>query len=220
MIIMIIAGIDENGRGCIIGPLVITAFLIKEEEINELEKIGAKDSKKLSRKKREEIFGKLIEIGEFKQKIVSASEINYYLSRRKINLNEIEVIKIAELINETDASMYYIDAPFNPKKFEEKLYNLVKRDVKIVAEHKMDEKNLVVAAASIIGKVIRDNEIEKIKKEISIDFGSGYVSDKKTRDFIEKVICENKNYDFIRKTWSTYEVVSKKIKTRKITDFI
>ncbi|MEM5834136.1 MAG: ribonuclease HII, partial [Candidatus Aenigmatarchaeota archaeon] len=92
--------------------------------------------------------------------------------------------------------------------------------VEIIADHKMDEKNLVVAAASIIGKVIRDREIEKIKREINFDFGSGYVSDEKTRKFLEKVFQEKKDYDFIRKAWITYEEESKKIRLKKIIDFI
>lgn len=218
---MIIAGIDENGRGCVIGPLVITVFLIEEDMLSELEKIGVKDSKKLSRKRRETVFSKLVEIGKYYQKIVSAKEIDYYLLKKSMSLNELEVMKMAELINETDAEIYYIDAPFNPKRFKEKLSSLIKRNnVEIIAEHKMDEKNLVVGAASIIGKVIRDREIEKIKEEISIDFGSGYVSDRRTKEFLERVVLEKKEYDFIRKSWLTYEELSKKIKTRKLSDFI
>lgn len=218
--IMIIGGIDENGRGSIIGPLVITAFLIEDEKVEELEKIGVKDSKKLEKKEREKIFEKLIEIGKFHQKIISATEINYYLLQKSLNLNELEIIKMAELINETSAEIYYIDAPFNPSKFKRTLSSLIKRNVEIIAEHKLDEKNLVVASASIIGKVIRDREIEKIKSIISFDFGSGYVSDKKTKEFIEKSIRERKDYDFIRKSWITYEDLSKKIKVVKLSKFI
>lgn len=217
---MIIGGIDENGRGCIIGPLVITLFLIEDKKVNELEKIGVKDSKKLSKNKREKIFEKLINLGNFLQEIIHANELNYLMLKKKINLNEIEIIAISKLINRSKADIYYIDAPFNPKRFKEKLKKYIKKDVEIVADHKMDEKNLVVAAASIIGKVIRDNEIEKIKQEINYDFGSGYVSDEKTKKFIETSIKEGKNFDFIRKAWITYEEETKKIKIKKIIDFI
>lgn len=217
---MKVAGIDENGRGCIIGPLVITAFICEEEKIEELKNLGVKDSKELSKEKREKIFGKLFEIGYYKQKIISAAEINYYMLKKKVSLNNLEIIKIAELINETDAEKYYIDAISHPKKFLEKLKRYVKRDVEIIAENKMDKKNLFVAAASIIGKVTRDKEIEKIKEEIGIDFGSGYVSDEKTKKFIEYVVKEKKDYDFIRKAWITYKEESNKIKTKSIIDFI
>ncbi|MEM0476743.1 MAG: ribonuclease HII, partial [Candidatus Aenigmatarchaeota archaeon] len=91
---MIIAGIDENGRGCIIGPLVITAYFIDEEKINELEKIGVKDSKKLSEYKREKLFEKLIEIGSYIQEIISAKDLNYLMLKKKMNLNEIELLGI------------------------------------------------------------------------------------------------------------------------------
>ncbi|MEM5843463.1 MAG: ribonuclease HII [Candidatus Aenigmatarchaeota archaeon] len=217
---MIVAGIDENGRGCIIGPLVITVFIIDDEKINELEKIGVKDSKKIHPKKRKEIYEKLISLGEIHQKIISAIEIDYYLKNKKIGLNNLEIIKIAELINETNSEIYYIDAISNPIKFKEKLKKFVKRDVEIIAENKMDEKNLVVAAASIIGKVVRDMEIEKIKERINFDFGSGYVSDERTKKFIEYVVKKGLNYDFIRKSWITYEEENKKIKFKKLIDFI
>jgi len=217
---MKVCGIDENGRGCIIGPLVITAFIIDKEKIDELKNLGVNDSKKLSKSKREKLAEILKNLGEFKQKIISAAEINYLMKKKKINLNEIELMKIAELINEIDAEEFYIDAFSSPQRFLEKLKRFLKKDKKIIAENKMDEKNLVVAAASIIGKVTRDSEIEKIKQTIGIDFGSGYVSDERTRKFIEDVIKEGKDYDFIRKTWITYEEETKKIKTKKLIDFV
>ena len=61
---MLIAGLDEAGRGCVIGPLVITGYAIKEKKIPLLRELGIKDSKKLTRKKREKIIPRIIELSE------------------------------------------------------------------------------------------------------------------------------------------------------------
>ncbi|KUK00235.1 MAG: Ribonuclease HII, partial [Thermococcales archaeon 44_46] len=53
---MKLGGIDEAGRGPVIGPLVIAAVVVDESRIGELESLGVKDSKKLTPKKREELF--------------------------------------------------------------------------------------------------------------------------------------------------------------------
>jgi ribonuclease HII len=214
---MKIAGIDENGRGSLIGPLVITCFIIEESEVEKLKEIGVKDSKKLSKEKREEIFEKLKNY-EFYYELILPIEIDIFLKNG--NLNELEAIYMAKLINRTDAEKYFIDSPSNSKKFQDKIKNYLKRDVKLVVEKKMDERNLVVAAASIIGKVIRDKEIKKIEEEIKEEIGSGYPGDKKTIKFLENALKNKRNYDFIRKSWITYERERLKIRTKRITDFI
>ena len=214
---MKIGGIDENGRGSLIGPLVITCFIIDENEIDRLKEIGVKDSKKLSKEKREEIFEKLRNY-EFYFELIFPKEIDIFLKNG--NLNDLEAIYMAKLINRSDAKKYFIDSPSNPKKFQNKIRNYLKRDVELIVENKMDEKNLVVAAASIIGKVIRDKEIEKIEKEVNEEIGSGYPGDKKTIEFLKNSLKNRKNYDFIRKSWVTYEKEKMKIRIKKITDFI
>ena len=145
---------------------------------------------------------------------------DYNLLNKKNNLNELEAIYIAKLINKTDAQKYFIDSPSNPKNFYKKLSKYLKRDAEIILENKLDENNLAVAAASIIGKVIRDREIEKIKKEINEDIGSGYPGDEKTLNFLKKVLKEKKEYSFIRKSWVTYMEEKNKIKIKKLTDFL
>ncbi|MEM0481137.1 MAG: ribonuclease HII [Candidatus Aenigmatarchaeota archaeon] len=216
---MKIAGIDENGRGSIIGPLVITCFIITEKELEKLKELGVKDSKKLDKEKREKLF-EILKKFEFYYEFILPNEIDYNLLSKKNSLNELEAIYMAKLINSTDAQKYFIDSPSNPKNFYKKLNKYLKREVEIVLENKLDEKNLVVAAASIIGKVIRDREIEKIKEEIKEEIGSGYPGDKKTLDFIKKAIKEKRDFDFIRKSWITYLEEKKKIKIKKLTDFL
>jgi len=55
-------GADEAGRGCVLGPLVICLATVEQEREEELRKIGVKDSKLLTPKRREHLYGKIREI--------------------------------------------------------------------------------------------------------------------------------------------------------------
>jgi len=82
-----------------------------------------------------------------------------------------------------------------------------------------DILNTVVSAASIIAKVIRDKEIEMIKREFE-KIGSGYPSDKKTMEFIRTCIIDQNNCpSFIRKSWKPVKNLFM-VKQQKIYDFI
>ena len=61
---MLIAGVDEAGRGCVIGPLVVAGVLMKEETLPIIRQLGVKDSKLLSSKKREALFTEIARIGK------------------------------------------------------------------------------------------------------------------------------------------------------------
>ena len=84
-------------------------------------------------------------------------------------------------------------------------------------EHKADLNHPSVAAASILAKVTRDREIQKIKAEIGQDLGSGYPSDPTTKAFLEQ------NYrahpDIFRKSWQSYKNVVKQKDQRNLSDF-
>ncbi|MEM3420071.1 MAG: ribonuclease HII [Nitrososphaerota archaeon] len=200
-------------KGPVIGPMVICGFSIEENKIETLKEIGAKDSKLLSPIKREKIMKKLKKIAKNIILIkLSANEIDKL--RKEINLNEIEINKMVEIINSSSPNIVIIDSPeVNTKKFINKIKKKLKnKNIKIIAENYADRKYPIVSAASIIAKVERDKEIEKIKKKIGYDFGSGYASDKKTIDFLKYWL---KNHDilpnFVRKSWITVKLLIEKI---------
>ncbi|MDO8510562.1 MAG: ribonuclease HII, partial [Nanoarchaeota archaeon] len=87
----------------------------------------------------------------------------------------------------------------------------------LIVEHKADVNYLPAAAASIVAKVIRDRHIEHLKKEIGIDFGSGYMSDPKTQDFLKKYY--KKHPDLFRKSWQSYKNVENAAKQKKLGEF-
>jgi ribonuclease HII len=221
------AGIDEAGRGPLIGPLVIAVAAIKEEGEETLRDMGVKDSKLLSPKQREEIFKMLEKSIRYEIVIVPPEEIDAAVNSQTYNLNWLEADKGAEILNKLDIKLdndidkVIIDCPSNnpeayKKYFKSKVDN---KDIELVVEHKADLNHLVVGAASILAKVTRDKEIEKIKKKIKIDFGSGYPSDPKTKEFVKNYHSNPKMQHLFRKSWDTYKRACSSGKQSKLDGF-
>ena len=214
---MLIVGVDEAGRGCVIGPLVIAGYLIKEEKLPLLLKLGVKDSKKLSPKKREKIISEIKTIAEKYTTInVEPNEIDKVVeSKRKLHkLNRLEAKTMAQIIEKLKPDKAFVDAAdVNENRFKQHIQEYLTIDPQIVSKHKADEIFPVVSAASIIAKVNRDNEIKKLRSKYG-DFGSGYLSDKKTTSFLKNWIENNSDYpSCVRKSWKP----AKRIKNEKGT---
>ena len=217
----LICGIDEAGRGPIIGPLVICGLALKEEDEKALIKLQAKDSKLLTKIKREQLFDKVKDISyKYEIIIISPDEIDRAVNNHDgLNLNWLEAHKSAEIINLLKPDKVIVDAPSNNiQKYKDYLLKLIKnKKIDLILEHKADLNYPVVSAASILAKVTRDNEIEKIKKKIKIDFGSGYMSDPKTASFLEKYYEKHSN--LFRKSWLPYQNMLNNKFQSKLEDF-
>jgi len=218
---ILICGVDEAGRGPVIGPLVMCGLMIREEDEKKLVKIQVKDSKLLTKEKRESLFPKIKDISyKYEVIIIEPEEIDKAVNNHDgLNLNKLEANKTAEILNLLNPDKAIIDAPSNNiKSYKQYLSKLIKKkDMEIILEHKADVNFPVVSAASIIAKVTRDNEIERIKKEINVDFGSGYMTDPKTLKFLEKYY-EKYGYLF-RKSWFPYKDIMSKRFQSKLEDF-
>lgn len=212
---MIIAGVDEAGKGPVLGNLVICAVSIDEKNIHKLEHINVKDSKLLKKEEREQLYNNIIKIvKDYKLSIIEPEEIDdNILNNPNSNLNILEAIKTAEILKQLSPDKAFIDCPdINPQRHKDRL-NL---NCELIVEHKA-EKYAVVAAASIIAKVIRDKSIEALKSVHKIDFGSGYCSDPKTKLFIDQHWNTPLYSHLIRKSWSTFQ--RKKVASEQKTLF-
>jgi ribonuclease HII len=213
-----ICGIDEAGKGPVVGDLVICGVLTEIPTI--FDGLGF-DSKTLSPKKRQELFPKIIERSKnYVLKNVSAKEIDSK-NLQGCNLNTLEFMKMAEIINELQPDIAYIDCPHPvPEKFVIEITGyLNNKNIKIVAEHKADFKYPIVGAASIIAKVTRDAMVKKIENDFNIKIGSGYPADPNTKKFVIEFL--NGEHDevkeFVRHSWST---IKSKIKDKNQTRLI
>ncbi|MBI2103153.1 ribonuclease HII [Candidatus Woesearchaeota archaeon] len=219
----IIVGTDEAGRGPVLGPLVMAALAFKESDIKKLEWLGVKDSKMLSAEVRENLFERIREIvHDFRIEVIEPDAIDLSLEDASTNLNWLEADTTARLVGEMDADKIIIDCPSpNIKAYRtyllKKLPNAVVKKAEIIAEHKADVNYIVVAAASVIAKVLRDRAIENTKREIGIDFGSGYMSDPKTKDFLEKY--HDKYPELFRKKWQSYKKVEEQKKQKTLGEY-
>lgn len=205
-----VIGVDEAGRGCVVGSLVIAAYAIEEEKLDELKKLGVKDSKLLTLQKREQIFPELLKLGKAAFVENTAEEITQ-LMRKRISLNEIEAMKAAGALHELQQTLegkqisgIYVDSCDGvAKKFEYRLRKYFRPSAPLICEHHADFKYVVVGAASIVAKVCRDRSIEEIKKLVGKDFGSGYSHDERTIAFLKENIHEKHVAKHVRHTWAT-----------------
>ena len=213
-----ICGIDEAGRGPVIGPLVISGILIEEKDLDKLRNLKVRDSKLLTPKQREFLYKEIKKV-IIKEKtiIIDNHEVDDALNSEELNLNKLEAVKTAMIINYLKPDKVTIDCPsVNIKSYVEYLKTFIKYEPQIKAEHKADYKYVECSSASILAKCVRDNEIKKLKKKYKVDFGSGYPSDPVTQEFLRK---NYDKYDFFRKTWATYKNITEKKKQKRLIDY-
>ena len=199
-----ICGVDEAGKGPVLGPLVVAAVAV--DKAKDIQDLGIKDSKQLTPEKRKELANLIKNKFSFAIEIIEAERVDEY--RRQNKLNDLNREAFEKLISKLDPNVAYVDAAdVNEHRFgkqiKEKLTN--EKDTDVISMHKADAKIDVVAAASIIAKETRENEIRKLKEKIG-DFGSGYPSDERTIKFLKSFYSDNGKWPTgTRKSWKTVE---------------
>ena len=209
---MLEIGIDDAGRGPIIGPMILAGVLIDSEGEGILRKQNVRDSKDyLSNADRIKVFD-LIKKTAKKHKIVQASprEIDEAVES-KTNLNTLEAKKAGEIINFLNPGKekikVIVDCPsVNTEKWKAVMMKYVKNtdNLEVSCEHKADVNHISVGAASILAKVTREEEVDKIKKEYG-NIGSGYPADPTTKEFLKSRGEELRDSGIFRKSWATWK---------------
>ncbi len=188
----VVAGVDEAGRGPVIGPMVIAAVAGDEGVREGLLKMGVKDSKKLSPKKRVELAVKIASLTLVEAFVVPPGVIDSHVKATGGNLNELEALLMAELITTLKPNEAVVDALGSETKFARRVSEYA-GGIAVRATHDADSSCPFVSAASIVAKVIRDNAVSAV-----LFSGSGYPSDRKTIEFLSRV---GMNPSFVRKSW-------------------
>jgi len=213
-----ICGVDEAGRGPVMGPLVVCGICIEDDQL--LRKMGVRDSKKLTRSKRESLYENLggiidgIEIVE-----VSAEEID--LLREEMTMNELEARIFASVISKLRPSVAYVDsADVDEERFGKEIQSQIGLETRIISKHRADETYPVVSTASIFAKIRRDRSIREIEMDIGEPIGSGYPSDPNTIRFLESWL---QRYDALpphtRRSWDTCSRLIRMKSLRRIDEF-
>ena len=202
---MKICGVDDAGRGSMIGPMVIAGISIEKKNIPKLRKLGVRDSKKLSPKKRELLYKEIIKLVDDYHVIrIPPKTIDKYVFEH--NLNHLEAKKMAAVITHLKSEISYVDScDVNATRFGREISDLSNKS-KVRSYHYADSRFVVVSAASIIAKVSRDRSITRLNK--NYQFGSGYPSDKKSVNFVKKLVSAKKPLpSSVRKSWKPVQKI-------------
>lgn len=217
---MKLLGIDDAGRGPVLGPMILAGILIEESEEQFIKNLGAKDSKLLTPKRRAEIKNQILKFPHHIE-IATPKEID-----KSTNLNYLEAIHTAKIINHLTKDLkekvkIIVDCPStNIQSWSNDVQKLITNPEKIIlsCEHKADFNHPVVSAASIIAKEKREEEMLKLRTQLNKDFGSGYPADPKTKEFIKENFDNETYKHIIRFSWNTVKklVKQKELKQQKL----
>ncbi len=194
--------------------------MFEEQDLEKLKKLGVTDSKLLTIKKIHKLAKEIKEIAEsYKIILVQPEEIDRAVNGGDgLNLNWLEAVKQAEIINELKPDKVVIDCPSpNITAFKKFLLRKLIHKPEIILDHKTELKFIEVAAASVIAKSCREEEVEKIEKLVGESIGSGYPSNLVCQKFLKENY--NKYPEIIRKSWSTYKNLINNKKQKSLSDF-
>jgi ribonuclease HII len=205
----LIGGVDDAGRGPVIGPLVIAGVLIPDDQQELLRGFGVRDSKVLTPEARTRLDAK-IRSTALKISLVEAEpqEIDVFVKHGRLRrLNFLEAKMMASVLDELAPADAYVDSPdVNEPRFGSTIRECLPqhlRGMKIVSEHHADRTYPVVSAASIIAKVRRDARVHELSLQYG-DFGSGYLTDPKTMSFLRGWREAHDGYPpIVRMSWKT-----------------
>ena len=199
---MRVLGIDEAGRGCVLGALVIAGYLAEDVTDEALKAAGARDSKAVSAKKRWVAREKLALLGTADVRTVSCAQID------NGNLNTLEEAVIADLVRTHRPDHVIIDALGHPKTLgavQARIAAAAGHDCTWLIVPKADRDYPVVGAASMFAKTTRDALLEEAATTHGV-LGSGYPSDPKTRAWLLDWAKTGKPWpDFVRTRWQTVQ---------------
>ena len=212
-----ICGIDEAGRGPVLGPLVVAGVMVESDV--PLRQLNVRDSKKLSPVRRELLAPEIEKVARCDVVVVPARDID--VMRAEMSLNDFEAHLFATIVERLLPATAYVDAvDVDEIEFKRSIQKELPFEVEIVSQHEADDLFPVVSAASIVAKVRRDAEMRAIEASVGEPMGSGYPSDPVTVAFLEKWIREKGSPPpHTRLTWDTTRRLLAESKNRKLDEY-
>lgn len=183
-----VLGIDEAGRGAVLGPLVVAGILVKEERLPELRKLGARDSKLVPREGRLATVRAIARSGaRGRAVVIPASAVD------RENLTSLELAAAVALVLALPAIEVVVDTPVGPRAIPQFASALSTRSglpcAAISVLPRADRDHPAVAAASLLAKVVRDGYVLALRRQFG-DFGWGYPSEPRVRDYLVSWLTE------------------------------
>ena len=215
---MRLVGVDEAGRGPVLGPLVVGLLSIPEEDESMLVDRDISDSKHHSAKKSTLQYEWILEQEQERDWIVDTivckpDRIDNAVEGQGLNLLEVDLF--ASILNRHNKKS---EAPLritmdacdvNEQRFTnritERLTEWPRAKSTIHSEHKADTNYRIVGGASIVAKVVRDRIIHELQESLGFRIGSGYPSDPNTISALPKLIGPDQIHPDLRWSWATVE---------------
>jgi len=204
---MRVAGVDEAGRGCVIGPLVVAGAVFDGEDLPRLTEMGVRDSKVLTPKRRLALVDRIRDLAldvsyfELPPRVIDKVVFRGKPLRR---LNYLETMAMAKVLRDLEPDTAYVDTcDVDHRRCAEQMIGVLPFEVDIVCEPRADATYPATGAASILAKVRRDHVVAGLR-ELHGDFNSGYPSDRKTSEFVEGWFMEHRECPpWMRASWAT-----------------
>lgn len=212
-----IVGIDEAGKGPVVGSMAIAAVRVPDSQVLP---DGLIDSKQLEPQERKTISERLhaLDAIQISTSLVPPDEID----EPATNMNTLTVTahgRTAATIIEPNDIVFADAADTNQARFARRLRAELPHQVNLNAEHKADENHPITAAASIIAKVTRDSHVTALKSRYG-EIGSGYPNDPKTTSFLTEYVKQHDELPPVaRKSWSTSQKILARHSQNKLTDY-
>ena len=214
-----LCGVDEAGRGPVLGPLVVAGVAVPRSEEAELVRLGVRDSKRLTPKRRETLSRNIKDRWKWEIRVVKAEDID--VLREEMTLNVLEAKIFASVLDSFSGIEHaYIDAAdVNEEGFATCVASHMKNSVEITSKHGADDVYPVVSAASIVAKVERDRHMALLAQETGKDVGSGYPSDARTVAFLDEWVAAHGDLPpQTRRSWKTAQRILRKT-DKKLEDY-
>ncbi|WP_292520915.1 ribonuclease HII [Methanoculleus sp.] len=195
-----ICGVDEAGKGSVLGPMAVAAVGCRATE--DLEALPIRDSKVLRPKQREALYEILLR--DFSIAIVMIDAAGIDDARTRMSMNQCVAELHAEALMGLRPESAYVDAcDVNAERYGRTVAGYLDYPCNIVAEHRADARYKIVGAASVVAKVTRDRAIRELEEQFG-KVGSGYPSDPVTIEFLRGYIREYGNPPpCARRSWKT-----------------
>jgi len=217
-----ICGVDEAGRGPVLGPLVVAGVIFEDD--SKLIEHRVRDSKQLTPQRRTILAKKIQELAlDYEILIIPAKDIDDM--RKVMTLNEIEVNAFIKVIKKLKPQICYVDsADVNEQRFGQDILSGLSFKLDIISKHKADQKYPIVSAASILAKTRRDEEVQKIAQQLeyklNLPLGSGYPADPITQKFFKTWLDTfGKLPPYTRRSWKTSQKLLKEKNIKKLDEF-
>jgi len=215
-----VLGIDEAGRGPVLGPMVYGIAFCPVSRNADLKALGVDDSKALTEEQRDKLLDKVLENNEYigwAVDLLSPSWISTGMNRRgKYNLNAMSHDSAISLVRAAleqgvRVSEVYVDTVGPPDKYQAKLEGIFP-DLTITVAKKADSLYPCVSAASICAKVARDRALREWQfpegGQIAGPWGSGYPGDAVTKKFLQEQLHPIFGFPgIVRFSWKTAEKI-------------